>query len=557
MAKPLAKGKTGANAVVFVILILAIVAVANVVANRVFKRLDLTADKVYTLSKGSKDLVRNLPDRMNVKLFMSEDLKPPFRQTAQFVRDLLDEYATYSNGKFVVELIKIGEGDQKKEEEAARYKVQKSRRGVLSANKVEIGSTYLGIAFDYHGQIESLPIIESDQGLEFSISGLIKQMTVKKKKVAFAQSEGEVQLQHGGLSVLEQLLKEGGYETSTVELKAMVPADVDVLMIVGPKQPMSERGKYVVDQFLMKGKAVAFLIDGETMETPRGMMAPGMDMPQIARSNDANVDDLLGAYGFKVRADMVLDQQNFIGPVTVGQQVLGINHPVFVLAGPLDQKNPITEGIEAVIFPYPSTVELVGDVKDGKAPVKVIKLAESSKKSWRPSGPFVFDPQQNPKNMKPSSDTGPFPLAYAATGKFKSAFGGKQIVKEDGSKVDANVSAPGVEPMVTESPPGARLVVIGDSEFVTDQYAGLFRRGLQAYVNNLRLALNLIDWMAQDEALAQVRNKGMQSRILNPVGEGVASLIKAINIVGLPLLLCIVGLVRWRVRQSRRASAHL
>ncbi len=564
MAKPLTKGKTAANAIFFVVLVLAGLGVLNLIAIRLFTRLDMTAEKVYTLSKGSKDLVRNLPDRLNVKLFMSDDLKPPFRQTAQFVRDLLDDYATYSGGKLNLEIIKMSDGDakkgeegSKKEEEAAKYKVQKSRRGVMSANKVEIGASYLGIGFDYHGTIESIPVIESDQGLEFEISGLIKQMTVKKKKVAFASSEGEPQLQHGGLGLLADQLKKSGYETTSLELKAAIPADVDGLLIIGPKTPMSERGKYVVDQFLMKGKSVAFLVDGETMQTPRGMMMPGMDMPQIAQANDAGVDDLLLHYGFKINADIILDKQNFIGPVTIGQQVLGINHPVFMVVGPLSQDSQITKGIEAMIMPYASSVDLVGDVKDGKSPLKVIKLMASSKDSWKPEGPFVFDPQMNPRKVPDKATHGPFALGYSATGKFKSFFAGKQIVREDGTKVDANISTPGVDPLIAESPEGTRLVVVGDSDFINDQYAGLAMRGLQQYIANLAFTLNLVDFLAQDEALAQVRNKGMQNRPLAQVSEGTASAIKAVNIIGLPFLLCVIGLIRWRVRNSRRSQAHL
>ena len=90
MAKPISKGKTGANAVLFVIMAIGALGVFNLIAGRAFTRFDLTSEHVYTLSKGSKDLVRNLPDRLNVKLFMSEDLKPPFRQTAQFVHVVFD-----------------------------------------------------------------------------------------------------------------------------------------------------------------------------------------------------------------------------------------------------------------------------------------------------------------------------------------------------------------------------------------------------------------------------------------------------------------------------------
>lgn len=561
MAQPLHKGKTGANAVVFVILTIAALGAANFVGTRFFKRFDLTSEKVYTLSQGSKDLVKNLPDRLNVKLFMSEDLKPPFKQHAQFVRDLLSEYETYSDGKLKLEVIKIGEGDSKKEEEAQKYKVQKSNRGVVSANKFEIGSTYLGVGFDYHGEIESIPIIENDAGLEFEISGLIKQMTVKKRKIAFANSEGELTPGGGhgsGLQILSEQLKKTGYETTTVELKAAIPQDVDAVFVIGPKQPFSDRAKYVLDQFLMRGKSLGIFVDGQTLQTPRGMMMPGMDMPQIAQNNEANLDDLLSAYGVKVKQDILLDMQNYIGPVMVGGQMLGVNHPVFLVAGPLPQVHQINTGLKAAIFPYASSLELVGEAKEGKGNVTWTKLAETSKESWRPQGPFVFMPTQRPRDMTIGTDKGPFPVAYAASGKFKSAFAGKQAVKEDGSKVDGNVSQPGIDAMISESPASSRLVVIADSDFISDQYVNLgLRSGLQLYVANLAYALNIVDWLAQDETLAQVRNKGMQSRPLDQVKEGTVTLIKAGNIVGLPLLLLLIGLIRWRIRMSARTTAKL
>lgn len=557
------KGKTAFNAVLFVTLSIGSLAALNVLSTRHFKRLDMTEQGSYTLARSSKDLVKNLPDRMNVKLFMSEDLKPPFKQHAQFVRDLLQEYATYSDGKFNVEVIKIGEGEdaKKKEEEASKFGVQKTNRGVMSSTKMEIGSTYLGIGFSYKDKTEAIPVIDRDEGLEFQISSLIKQMTVKKKKVAFASSEGESGPAHGGgISFLTEQLKGSGYDTTTVELKAKVPDDVDALMIIGPKQPFSERAKYVIDQFLMSGKSVGFFVDGQTMTTPRGQMAPGMEMPQISQANDVQLDDLLGGYGLKIQKDIILDAKNFPGPATVGMQRFLLNHPVFMMVSPLPQQHPINENMPGLLLSYASSVELVGDSKAGKGPVQFAKLAESSAKSWRPSGPFVFMPLQRGRDLTQGEDKGPFALGYAGQGKFKSAFAGKQIVKEDGTKVDPNISQPGIEPMLTEAKESARLVVIGDADFVQDQFLEVgLRAGVRDYLTNAVYALSVIDWLAQDETLTPVRRKGMQSRPLNQdrMGEGVVSLLKAANIVALPLLLLLIGLVRWRLRNSARASARL
>src|SRR5262249_9668366 len=141
----------------------------NVIGSRIFKRFDLTQDRVYTLSPASKELVAKLPDRMTVKAFISSDLQPPFSQVAQYTRDLLDEYATASKGKFKWEVIDPG-SDPKLEEEANKLKVPKMRRGRVSNNKVEIGASYLGVAFEYGGNVESIPEINGAEGLEFNMT---------------------------------------------------------------------------------------------------------------------------------------------------------------------------------------------------------------------------------------------------------------------------------------------------------------------------------------------------------------------------------------------------
>src|SRR5690242_12163723 len=116
-AEKLNKVKTGTNAILFVVLVLAGLIALNLIFSRVNARKDFTADHIYTLSQASKDLVANLPDRMTVKAFISKDLQPPFSQTARYLRDLLDEYQHASKGKLVWEAIDPGT-DPKLEEEA-------------------------------------------------------------------------------------------------------------------------------------------------------------------------------------------------------------------------------------------------------------------------------------------------------------------------------------------------------------------------------------------------------------------------------------------------------
>ncbi len=302
MSKPLNKAKTGANAVTFAaVIVLAIIAL-NIVGTRVFGRIDLTSDRVYTLSPASRAVVAQLPDRLTVKAFISGDLTPPFSQTAQYVRDMLAEYASASKGKLHWTVVDPG-SDPDLAKEAEKLKVPKRRRGsVSSSDKLEINSSYLGIAFEYQGQVESIPEVNSPEGLEFEVTSIIRVLTMKKKKIAFATSEGELPFSEdprGGGEHGMQLVKQNlrGYDTVAVQLNtgdAPIADDVDVLVIAGPKQPFSDRAKYVIDQFLMRGKSVAFFVDGMVLEQPRGMQLPGQEKPSIGRKNDVGLDDLLG-----------------------------------------------------------------------------------------------------------------------------------------------------------------------------------------------------------------------------------------------------------------------
>jgi ABC-type uncharacterized transport system involved in gliding motility auxiliary subunit len=563
MPADLHKAKTGANAVGFVAAVLLGLLALNVVGARAFKRLDFTQDRIYTLSQPSRDLVAQLPDRMTVKAFISGDLQPPFSQVAQYVRDMLDEYASASKGKLKWEVVDPG-NDPKLEEEANRLKVPKMRRGRVSSNKVEIGASYLGVAFDYQGNIESIPEINSPEGLEFQMTSIIKMMTVKKKKIAFVSSEGEMQTSGGdpssggrSLQLIKQYLAD--YDVVGAVLNTgekPLPDDVDAMIVAGPRQQFSERSLYVIDQFLMRGGAVAFLVDGMIIESPRGMQLPGQASPQIGRKNEVGLDEFLAHYGFKVHDDLVLEpRQNVPGPVPVAGQMFLANYPTFIASVDLAPKSTVTDHVKAVVLPFASSVEHLNDKQPG---VEVTALASSSKDAWRQSGFFLFDPQN--AQLKIGEDKGPFTLAWSAKGKMKSFFAGKPHPNEKGDKVpppDPNSSAaPGADRPLDESTAAARLVVIGDSDFASDEYMR-FARQIPTYGGNLLFFMNVVDYLAQDEALAGIRAKGVASRPLTYSSESTPAAVKYANVIGVPLAFIAFGVARWRLRNQRRRTAKL
>ena len=107
--------KYGSNAVFYTVLTLGMLVLINLVASRAFTRVDLTEDQIYTISQASKDLVAKLPDRLTVKAFISSDLPAQMRGSVQYLRDMLEEYATASKGKMVWKSLDPGADEKLKQ----------------------------------------------------------------------------------------------------------------------------------------------------------------------------------------------------------------------------------------------------------------------------------------------------------------------------------------------------------------------------------------------------------------------------------------------------------
>ena len=532
----------GSNAIVYTVLAIGILVLVYILALRAPKRVDLTEHKLFTISEASRKLVKELPDRLIIKAFISSDLPAQIKSHANYLKDILLEYQEYSEGRVHYELLDPAT-DEKLVDEARRLKVQQAKLQYMeSKTKAGVSQAYFGIAFMYAGKVESIPLVTQVANLEYEISSTIRRLTTDKKKVAFTSGHGEPST-YQGLQGLNSQLKD--YDVTSVDLKegkTPIPDDIDVLIVVGPTQPLAERAKWELDQYLMKGKSLVVMLDGMTLETPRGQMPPGQAPPRIARANQVGLSEQLEYYGAKLRHDLIFDKQNarVVLPAGGGQRVF-TNYPGFPVVTNFNKTNPITRDLQIVVPIFPSSVELTKVVTEGKSGITGTVLASSTQGSWRQTGFFLFDPVRQPK---PTKEVGPFPLAVYAQGTFKSFFAGRAIPK-------AGPANPMQEKKETPKPDGqkakasARLMVVGDSDLIKDQYLGLNQA-------NLMLMLNTVDVMAQDTTLLSIRAKTQTRRPLESVDEATATMATWGNVIGLPLAFLLLGLARWRWRKVAR-----
>ena len=505
------------QALIKILLILGILILVNFISIRLFGRLDLTRQNIYTLSDASKKLVGGLDDRIAIKAYFTEDLPAPYNNNRRAVLDILNDYKAYSKGNIQYEFINP-EGE-KAAQDAQQQGIPPVEVQVVNNDKLEVKRAYLGIVLQYEDKKELIPVIQNLSSLEFDITSAMKRLTTRvKKRIGFTAGHDEP-----GLDKLRQATQtiSKQYDLVPVDLSKgdQIPADIEVLLVVSPTKKFEDSAKYAIDQFLMRGGKIAFMLNK--------MNANLNSQYRFAQAVDIGMDDMLAQYGVRVNADLIRDAQcanitisQMQGPFQMQSQV---PFPYLPAAADFNKDNSIVKDLQAVVFYFISSVDTtMASAKGLKAEV----LIRSSKRSGRQSGFVMLDPFQR-YTAADLSESG-IPMAAAVQGSFKSLFIGRQPA-----------------PAVTQSPE-TRIVVVGDGDFMKDEFLG--NKG------NLNLFENIVDYLADDAGLITIRSKNVSLPPLEQVSDGTKKMLKYGDLLVPPLAIIGYGLLRWRRRVSMKRS---
>jgi ABC-2 type transport system permease protein len=316
----------------------------------------------------------------------------------------------------------------------------------------------------------------------------------------------------------EQLRQE--YTVRSVDLTSgRVPGDVDVLLVIAP-QSMSDKERFALDQYLMRGGSVAVAAGNYVL--PVQQLPGGLTLQQV----EGGIAEMLAHYGVEVGNSLVMDPQNEPFPAQIqrnvgGMQVVEIqqlDYPPFVdvRADGMDRENPIVSDLPAVTMHWASPLT-VDEATNRNREVNV--LLQSTEQSWLRTD---TDVQPNPEEHPPygfaqEGEQQAWPLAVTVRGSFESYFKDKPPFETE-PLTDTVEASPGV---VETSPESSRLVVIGSAEFVDDAVLELSRSlSADRYLANLQFVQNAVDWSVEDEDLLTIRSRGSYARLLKPLEEG-------------------------------------
>lgn len=555
------KIKNRSEFLVFILAILAIVVVVNYFGIRMFKRYDMTEGKEYSISPATKKILKNLDDIVTVKVFFSKNLPPNISKTVTDVKDILSEYSAYAGKNLRISWEDPAESEEGKNL-ARSLGIPEVQLQTYEKDKVQAIKAYLGIGILYADKKESIPVVQNLQNLEYDLTmAIMKVSRTSVPKVAILKTDTmpEIppqlrnQMPKNPESTEEKLAKvyeqlRMNYDVSTVDLSSGTPIDSSIKTLVIPGvENMTDRKIFEIDQFFMKGGNLIVLADAVTVNLQYGANASPVESRLL---------DLMEFYGVRVEKNMILDHS--CSQVSIPQQVgpftmnVAVPYPYFVRLGAdgFDKKVTAVSTLSDVVFPWVSSLTLLVDqsaadstqTTSSQDNVKATVLARSSAKSWSVNGRYDLNPQQQwtpPATLKEHN------LVAYLNGNFKSYFAGKSVpsAKESTgdtlSQINLQPSTEDTNREILPSNTNGHLVVIGDADFVSGQNAGQSA--------NVTMLLNLVDWLSLDDNLISVRSRAIKDRTIESdllkQDSKAPNIIRLINIIGMPLMVVVIGLL--------------
>jgi ABC-type uncharacterized transport system involved in gliding motility auxiliary subunit len=303
-----------------------------------------------------------------------------------------------------------------------------------------------------------------------------------------------------------------------------VPPEVNTLIVTRPLG-FAAWDAFAVDQFIMRGGRVLFLIDGTTIPE---------EGPLVAVPARTGVDSLLAHYGIRVNPDLVVDRQCGTASFSTGFFRFTVPYVLWPMVGKagFSEDSPVTNRLERAVFPWVSSIDLLGgEVAEGGAEV----LVQSSQQSWTETRQMDLNPQQN---FTPATPVGPRNLAVLLSGTFGSYFAGREppVAEDTGLPWDGT-------PL--EAGPETQIIVIGSSRFIQSDY-------VSQYPENGILFLNAVDWLTLGESLIGIRSRVVTARPLEEISERGKSIARFAATFAIPIVLIVWGLLRRYTRSARQ-----
>jgi ABC-type uncharacterized transport system involved in gliding motility auxiliary subunit len=502
--------------VVGVVAVLVIIVAINLLAGFLKFRSDLTENKLYTLSDGTKKILDKLDTDVAVRFYFSKDnasVPVPLRTYAQEVQDLLDEYQQYSHGK--VKVIKLDPKPDSDAEDSANLD------GVEGQAVDLTDKVYLGIAVSCLDAKTTIPYLSPDRAnlLEYDLSRSISSVANPKKAVIGVMSALPVTGREASPMMMQQRqqpsqpwiflneLKEN-YVVRDVPLTTdKIDDDVSVLVVVHP-QGIADAAQFAIDQFLLRGGKMVALLDPYSFVQVQTAGQYGG-----AASYDSTLSKLLPAWGIDFSTKKLIADPLFATQVQRDNDVQSDPTILSITSEGINKEDALGAAVSDLLMPFAGA--FIGKPAEG---LKEDVLVKSSTQAGLVDTALLQAGADEIRKELKSANTS-YPIAIRLSGKFKTAFPeGKPENKSAAEPSPGPAASPvAKEAVLKEAASEGVVILVGDSDFAYDAIAGRAQQVLAQTVfvpsnGNLNFIQSSVEQLAGDSDLIGIRSRSSGNR---------------------------------------------
>jgi ABC-2 type transport system permease protein len=509
---------------------IAIIAAAAVFSVFFHFRIDLTSDHRYSLNDRTKTLLRSLKDPVRINIYLDGDLNAGFLRLKRSTAEMLDEFSAYGK-KIEYKFIDPSRQGSSEQAQSAYYNILEKRglRATMVSEKNSDGKAVQKIIFPWaeiisHGDTIPVNLLvnipgnsgeenlnASTEALEYQLTDALRVLNMQdNRKVAFLEGNGEL----SEAEVYDATTAISRYfqvDRGTIGTDPDILAPYKVVIIAKPRKPFTEAEKFVIDQYIMKGGRVLWLVDGTQIDNSslsRNGQAAILPL-------DVNLSDQLFCYGIRINNNILQDVQCTSMPVNVAREgdqpdfkPMPWYYEPLLIASPY---NPATRNIGAVKAAFSSSLDVVGD----DSHVKKEALLVTSNASHILAPPAVVDLRQLPDPKDRNYFAGQnIPVAACLNGNFTSVFANRLV--PEGIRQN--------EPVVKSSMP-TRMIVVANGDIIRNDVSNeggtmqALPLGFDRYMNrqfgNRDFIVNCVLTLAGDDDWLSLRSREIKLRLLN------------------------------------------
>lgn len=496
--------------------VLIIVILVNILVSFTNYKIDLSPNKIHSLSPATEKIIKEVDDIVKIKAFISEELPPQISPLKEELLSLLQNYKDVSNGKIIIEKVDPNKNSQAKQD-AAKLGIQPMQFSTVESDKLEVANGYFALTVSYKDQVEVIQALQNLQNLEYYLTSSIKKVSSGEIKEIGMTNANPDPITGNKPLIVQGIEQSYNFNPIDLESETYDLDSVDVLIINNPTDEIPQEAMVYIDQFIQSGKGVIIFYDHYLVNNQLQAIL-----------NTSNISEIINHYGFEIQNKMVLDSSAVVAGFRSADNSSFYTLYPFWIKTTNQGLNPdysFTSGINTLVFNWTTPLNLSKNAN---------YLVKTTDQAWLDQSEI---PNLDPTRKYSQADvkeTGPKVVAGIQQNKVDSLFLDDNLPKNMLQSINSQELISGKNNL--------RLVVVADADFISDN----------ALINNQEnyvFAMNTIDFLAIESDLSSIRSKALSVYPLKSLEDRQKQMIR---IAGLLSPILISGIILGGVYFYRR-----